>query len=226
MLCYAILSCPALPCPVPFYFILVELPVWSKTMLGTPRIKKPVNGLNTPRLIEEMGKLSFYGLKSLFLGTCLPNDKAIVLSMTLETPEETLKPLMSLVQVVHLSFLLYWGSSMTWRPRLSSSRFGKAAPPPTTTSINLQALKRVPVLWSKSAGIRISLQGGVSSSLSLLSRTFPNTGQIVRPAQGGWTAVVFHPPRQLLAFHRNQRGSTCEAPVCRWAPPCLVWLCM
>lgn len=57
---------------------------------GTPRIKKPINDSNARGLVEETGAIAlFYGLQSSLLGACLPNDKAIVLSVVSETQEET-----------------------------------------------------------------------------------------------------------------------------------------
>lgn len=53
---------------------------------------------------------------------------------------------------------------------------------------------------------------GMFKSISL-SPTSHNTAQIVCPAQRGDAAMVFHPLSRLLAFHRNQQGSTCETSV-------------
>lgn len=80
-------------------------------------------------LLRKREIMLFYGLKSSLLGTCLLSDKAIVLSVVSETQEETLKPRGLLVRAVHLAFLLYWSSSLTCRPLLSSFRSGKAHPP-------------------------------------------------------------------------------------------------
>lgn len=163
--------------------------------------------------------MSLYSLRSSFSGTlfCLshPHSKK-------KAPEAICEENNNVAGAagcgkVYLAFPLHSCSFLDIKTKAFILLIVKSTFP--STSINLWNLKRAPMSSSKRAGFRTLHGGGVSSSLSRLSRTFPNTGQIVRPAQGGWTAVVFYPPSQLLAFHRNQQGSTCETSVVTASTP-------
>lgn len=166
-------------------------------------------GLTTPALVEETGKsCHLRSWEVPFRALCLPKRKRRCQESSMG---KIIKP--SVLQVVG-RFTWPYGSYCFFldiKTKAFILLMLKSTFP--STSINLQNLKRAQCHWVKEPALGISLEGGVSSSLSLLSRTFPNTGQIVHPARGGWTAVVFYPPSQLLAFHRNQQGSTCETSV-------------
>lgn len=118
-----------------------------------PEVRSQLIDSNALGLVEETGKSRFTALKSSLLGTCLPNDKAIVLSVVSETQEETLEPgaaraagpgsspglppVLELFPAVQTpAFIL---------PILKSTS--------PSTSINLQTLKRDPVSWSKSPAL-------------------------------------------------------------------------
>lgn len=164
--------------------------------------------------------ISLYSLRSSFSGTLFSLSPTHTQRRRYQK-QSVRKTIMSLgLRVagrVYLAFPLHACSFLDIKTKAFILLIVKSTFP--STSINLWNLKRAPMSWSKRAGFRTLHGGGVSSSLSLLSRTFPNTGQIVRPAQGGWTAVVFYPPSQLLAFHRNQQGSTCETSVVTVSTP-------
>lgn len=143
-------------------------------------------GLTTLTLVEETGKTCHFTapgvpFRQLYSVSLTPTPKRRHQKQSVRNITKSL--VLQAVGRFTWPTLVTTAASLTLRPGFHPPDCEKHIPLNFHKSVELE--KSPQCHQVKEPALGLSLEGGVSPSLSLLSRTFPNTGQIVRPAQGG-----------------------------------------